>query len=219
MNWKKQLPVILALTFAGLASLTAYQFLNGRSNVSAAPTEPMTPVVVLKHDVAVGMKITQEDLDVEYWPKENVTNQFFTSTRPLVGRILRVSMIAKEPVTQAKLMGEEENVSMLIPAQMRGVTITVPRSKAMSQMLERGSMVDVLVMFDDGSGPPHTKVVAQAARVLSVYDRNDPLVPDHSTKFMEVTLLVSPREAEWLLIAANKGTMQIVLRNDRSRTV
>ena len=86
-------------------------------------------------------------------------------------------------------------------------------------MLERGSVVDVLVMFDDGSGPPTTKVVAQAARVFSVYDRNDPLVTDHSSKFMEVTLLVSPQNAEWLLIAANKGTMQIVLRNDRSRIV
>ncbi|MBI4116013.1 MAG: Flp pilus assembly protein CpaB [Candidatus Omnitrophica bacterium] len=214
-NWKRHLPLALATVFAILSSVSVYLYLNDREGVVHATPDSVVPVVVAKQDMALGMKLAEADLGVENWPKESVNDQFFASPKQLIGRTLRSSLIAGEPVTTPKLMQDGESISSLIPSDMRGVTITIPKSNTLARVLERGSIVDVIAMFDNGEASPTTKVVAQAVRVLSVYDRTDPTAPDKTTKFMEVTLMVTPNDAEWLLIAANKGVMQIVVRNER----
>ena len=215
-NARRYLPVVLAFVFATLSSVSVYQYLNGRERVSVAKVDPTIPVVVAKRDMTPGVRLTAEDLSVQNWPKEIMSERYFRSPKELVGRTLRTSVISEEPLTASKLMQEGENFASLIPPDMRGVTITVRRSEALTKLLERGSVVDVIALFDDGKNTPAPKVIAQAVRVLAIHDHADLLSTERGPRQMEVTLMVSPRDAEWIVMAMNKGVVELVLRNERN---
>ena len=212
---KKYLSVIVAFVFATLSSVSVYQYLNSREQVSLAKVDPAIPVVVAKRDLGSGVRLTAEDLATQNWPRESAAGQYFRSPRELVGRTLRTSVLAEEPLMDSKLISEGENFSSLIPPDMRGVTITVRKSEAMAKLLERGSLVDVIALLDDGKNNPVTKVIAQAVRVLALNNHGDLLNPEKGPRQMEVTLMVTPRDAEWIVMAMNKGVVELVLRNER----
>ena len=215
--WKKYLSLSLSLGFATLSSVSVYYYLNHRETVSNANTDSMVPVVVAKRNVPAGMKLTPADLAVQYWPrKEGAKDQYFGNPRELTGRNLKVDLITDEPLTPLKLLEVGENIASLIPPNMRAITISLRRSDAMAKILERGSIVDVIAMFDEGQAVPTTRVVAQAARVLMVHEGVDPLHQDRGHKNMEVTLMVTPSDAERLVIAINKGVVELVVRNVRN---
>lgn len=204
----------LALFFATLASTAVYQTLHSHSQGHAlAKAESTIPVVVAKRDLAVGKRLTREDLTVQSWPKEITSERYFRSPKDLLGRMLRSSVVSEEPFTPSKLLEEGENFSSLIPSHMRGVTLVVRRSDALVKLLERGSLVDVIGLFENSGGVTTTKVIAQAARVLAVHEKIDPLRADQTSKQMEVTLMVKPQDAERLVLAMNKGIVEIVIRN------
>src|SRR3989338_7773295 len=103
-TWKRYLPFAFAVLFAALSSLSAYQFLKDRGNVSHAATNGNTmPVVVAKNVIPLGKKLTEQDLKVLPWPRDVVPSESFSSVRPLVGRIVKNDIIEDEPILSAKL--------------------------------------------------------------------------------------------------------------------
>ena len=213
---KRYFPFLFALIFATLASFSMYQFLRDRGNVSQAALSTETiPVVVAKGPIAFGKKLTEEDLKTVPWPENSVPEQSFQSIDPLIGRVTRTYLVENEPVLSTKLISEGENFSSLIPPHMRGVTVTVGRSQALADILVRGTTVDVIAMYDNQVGPPTTKVIAQNVSVLAVHKGSPDIDPEREPKNMEVTLLVTPREAEWLVTATNKGVIQLAVRNSK----
>src|SRR5687768_1061999 len=163
-----------ALVFAVLSSISVSHYLQNRESVTLAKpaAEPTVSVVVAVNDMGMGMKITEADLEVHEWPKEAVSEQYFQSLKPVIGRTLRSSLIAGEPVADSKLLKEGENLSMLIPDGMRAVTVSIRRSKTLARVLERGSIVDVVAIIGDDSRM-NSKVIAQGARVLAVDNPTD----------------------------------------------
>ncbi len=216
-NLKRYFPLAFALLFATLASVSVYQYLKDKESVSIAKVDPTVPVVIAKHDLTMGTKISEEDLTVETWPKEIASDHFFHSPKLLIGRTLQANVMELEPIATSKLLGEGENLSKLIPPEMRGVTVPIPKSEGLTKLLERDSIVDVIAIFDNGEAAPSTKVVAQAAHVLAIHNRPEKLESAREPRQMEVTLVVTPREAEWLVVAMNKGTIQLVVRNAKKQ--
>jgi Flp pilus assembly protein CpaB len=84
-------------------------------------------------------------------------------------------------------------------------------------MIERGSLVDVLAILEKDD-TMNTKVIAQAVRVLAVDDRIAKMEVDKNedTTTMEVVLLVSPKDADWIVYSMNHGNIELVVRNDRA---
>ncbi|MBI4358328.1 MAG: Flp pilus assembly protein CpaB [Candidatus Omnitrophica bacterium] len=214
-TWKRYLPFAFAVLFAALSSLSAYQFLKDRGNVSHAATAGDTmPVVVAKVGIPLGKKLTEQDLKVLPWPRDAVPTESFSSVRPLVGRIVKSDIIEDEPVLSAKLIGDGENFSSLIPSNMRGVTVPVRYSRALKEILQRGTTVDVISMTEHEIGPPRTTVIAQKVRVLAVHGEGAGLGQDRDSRDMEVVLIVTPRQAGSLVTAMNHGVIQLAVRNE-----
>lgn len=226
---KRHVTLVVALVFAMFSTLTTYHFLKGRERegIVHAKTEQTIPVVVAKHDLAMGIKLSAEDLTVQNWPREIVTEQYFQHQKQLVGRTLRAPVVEEEPITSSKLLNEGENLSTLIPPDMRAVTVSIPRSTTLARVLERGSVVDVLAIFPSENSKMNSKVIAQAVRVLAVDNRQLSINEDKDAKdsksveprTMEVMLLVTPRDADWIVSARSQGTLDLVIRNDRAGRV
>ena len=222
---KRNIPLALALLFAVFSSFGVYNFLKSREGgVVHATVASTLPVVVAKHSLSVGIKLSADDLITQDWPGEIVTGQYFQNPKQLVGRVLRANIAADEPLTVAKVLKEGDNLSNLIPGNMRAVTVSIPRSATLARVLERGSFVDVISVFAGEERQMNSRVIAQAVRVLAVDDSMATInqkQPDTAKKpavpsTMEVMLLVTPRDADWIVYARNQGTIEIVMRNERT---
>ena len=221
ITWKRYFPLIFAVIFATLSSISVYHFLKDRGGIShAAPnTTEMTQVVVAKSGIALGERLTEDNLKAVPWPRDVVPSESFRSIQPLVGKVAKTNIIENEPILATKLMEDDENFSTLIPSHMRGVTVSVRRSQALADILKRGTKVDVISMYDNQVGPPTTKVIAQNVSVLAVHRGPAGFNADQDPKTMEVTLIATPREAEWLVTAMNKGVIQLAVRNAQDEAV
>jgi pilus assembly protein CpaB len=151
------------------------------------------------------------------WPTNLPLEGTFTKTDAVVNRILLTPLPAKEPIREPLLAGEGAAIGLTakIPAGMRAVAVMTNEMNNVSGFLFPGSHVDVLVTFrnDVGDKDPMTTTVLQDIEVLSTGER---LQPDPSGKPQNVkvvTLLMSPEDAQKLMLASNQGTVQFVLRN------
>ena len=216
MVWKRYFPLAFAVVFAMLSSVSVYQFLRNKDGISHATMAMTLPVVITKNDIGIGEKIKEHDLGVASWSEKSVPTDSFRSMRPIVGRTVKSNIVANEPIVESKLLPEGENFSSLIPEGMRAITVPVKHSEGLAQILERGTLVDVvsLVTFAN-TGITTARVIVQKARVLSVYkgtietDRRG----EEKSSGMEVTLIATPQEAQWVIAAINQGGVDLIVRN------
>lgn len=220
MILKRYFPLLFAVIFATLSSVSVYHFMKDRGGIShAAPSVETLPVVVAKSPIALGERLTEENLKVVPWPRDAVPKESFQSIQPVIGRVAKTNLIENEPILTTKMMDDQENFSTLIPSNMRAVTVSVRRSQALQEILRRGTKVDVISIYENDIGPTTTKVIAQNVSVLAVHRGTPGLSQDQDPKMMEVTLIATPREAERLVAAMNKGVIQLAVRNAQDESV
>jgi len=111
-------------------------------------------------------------------------------------------------------------LSAVIPEGYRAMTVKVDDVVGVSGFVMPGSYVDVVAVIvpttrqgTEGQGPiskivlQHIKVLASGAKIDSPENQREP------TAVKAVTLQVTPEEAEKLVLAANEGKLQLVMRN------
>ena len=82
-----------------------------------------------------------------------------------------------------------------------------------------GSHVDVLVTFrNDGVPTPATQIVLQDVEVLTVGQKLQPDPQGKPETVNVVTLLLTPEDAQKLVLASAHGSIQFVLRNGADHT-
>ena len=218
--WKRYFPLAFAIVFAGLSSVSVFHFLKNREGVSRAEPIGMPSVVIAKNPIAMGEKITEKDLGLTQWPDPAAPERSFRTTHSVVGRTCKLDISANEPVLATQLLEEGENLASLIPPGMRAITVPVKYSETLAQILDKGSLVDVLAlyMFQD-TGVITAGVVVEKARVISV--RKDGASAQNSLKpeqrggpMMDVMVLVTPEEARGIVAAMGQGDIQLAVRNE-----
>lgn len=173
-------------------------------------------VVATAVPVEAGTVLTAEQLVLVEWPTNLPLEGSFEKPDVLVGRIVLTPLPAKEPIREQLLAGPGAAIGLTakIPDGMRAVAVVTNEVNNVSGFLFPGSHVDVLLTFRPNNGQEQlTTTVLQNVEVLSTGER---LQPDPSGKPQNVkvvTLLMSPEDAQKLLLASNSGTVQFVLRN------
>ena len=219
-TWKRYVPISFAIVFAVISSVGVYHFLKDRAGVSVAATPQMTmiPVVVAKNPIGIGNQIAEHDLEITSWPQEAVPEASFSSVKLVAGKTSRINIMANEPVLESKLLASGENFSSLIPQGLRAITVSIKRSDALAQILERGGTVDVLSLFTfNGTKIITAETIVEKARVISVYKGSvtkSTSGRSQEPEQMEVTLIVTPSEAKRIVAATSQGGIDLVVRND-----
>ncbi len=219
-TWKRYIPISFAVVFAVISSVGVYHFLKDRSGVSqaAVPQVTMVPVVVAKNPIGIGEKVAEQNLEIASWPGEAVPENSFRSAKTIAGRTSRINISANEPLVESKLLADGENFSSLIPQGLRAITVSIKRSDALAQILERGGSVDVLSLFTfNGTKVITAETIVEKARVINVYKGSvtkSTSGRSQEPEQMEVTLIVTPNEAKRIVAATNQGGIDLVVRND-----
>ena len=187
-----------------------------------APGASAGRIVVARADVDIGQRLAPEMFKLVDWPADSVPKGAFTDPAALGGRVLKSSLLAGEPISEARLApaGTLGGLSAMIAEGKRAITVRVNDVVGVAGFTLPGNYVDIIVstetMLDPNAARAReqsiSKIVLERILVLAVAqevsrDETKPKVVN------AVTLEVTPAEAEKLDLARSVGTLSLALRN------
>lgn len=216
---KPLIPITLGVVFAAVAAFMTLGYLKQASNKPAAPTFETASVVVATTAISRGDIVGTEAVKIVQWPKGAVPQGSFSSLEQAIGTVARTPIFENDPLTSHKVVdaGSKSVLAMLIPDGRRAISIKVNEVTGIAGFVAPSSRVDVLVTVPEkDENPARTRIVLQDIEVLAIAQaveqrENKPVVVN------TVTLNVLPNEAEALTLAANEGSLQLTLRNDKDQ--
>ena len=199
-----------------VVSLVVSYFLYNRiKRQFAASTQPIKIVAAAKA-VDPGATISADSLTLIDWPVNFPVEGSFKNTQDVVGRVAMFPIAPNSPIRESLLAAPGAvGLTTKIPDGKRAVAMETNDVTNVSGFLFPGCHVDVLVTFrpENGSQQDLTATVLQNVEVLSTGERLRPDASGKPEKVRQVTVLLTPDDAQKLVLAANKGTVQFVLRN------
>lgn len=176
-------------------------------------------LVVPSKVVQEGMRLGQTELEIIYWPRNEVPQGAIRDINEAKNLWTRVSLPARQPILR-------ENVSMspvgtglarLVPVGSRAVTIDVDRTSGIEGWITPGAHVDVLLTHrDPENGATVTRTAVQDAIVISFQGSTEKASDSEPGKILSdftVTLAVSREDALKIPTAKALGRMTLTLRN------
>lgn len=214
------LVLLLALVSGVVAGFAALSYLRQQSRPLMAAETPKGKLVVAGKDLPLGTVLKPEDLRLIDWPGGAVPAGFAATAEEVVGRGLITPLAANEPVLKTKLASKEAGggLSITIPEGMRAVSVKVDEVIGVAGFVLPGTKVDVMVTVqppeENGSQrQPITKLVLQNVQALASGQTIQRDADGKPQTVTAITLMVSPEDAEKLVLAANEGRIQLALRN------
>src|SRR3989454_3029812 len=184
----------------------------------APPPRDLITVAAAAHDLAIGKRIQADDLKLVTLDRKDLPRGVFLKTAEVVDRAVAVPIIAGEIVLNGKLAakGSGEGLTALIAPGMRAVSVQVNEISGVSGFIQPGTRVDVLFTRVFSNGDAATTTILQNAKVIAYGRQLDPaakLDPRDTSRPTVATLLVTQEQAQKLVLAGQRGRIQLVLRN------
>lgn len=205
----------VSLVFALVVTSIFYQM-----TTSAGPKKPevtdLSDMVVAARPLPVGMTVKADDVKVVKVAKNAFPKGAYSKPEDVLDRPVVSNILHDEPILEGRLAqrGSGFGLSPIIPVGMRAVTLRVNDVVGVAGFVVPGMRVDVLITGQPpGSAARVTRTVLQNILVLSAGATMQTDPSGKPVNAPNVTLLVTPPQAEMLTLAGNEGRIQLVLRN------
>lgn len=219
---RRFLLILLCASLLGLlASVLVYRVV---SQIALAGGGQYEQIVVAAANLSLAETVTNQHVKLVPWPKASVPEGAVRKLQDAEGRVVRGSILAGEPLIDAKLAPELSGkggiMPMLVPEGQRGVTIKLDEAVREGGFLLPSSRVDVLVSMPKAPGSQEkiAKVILQDVTVLAagqIVELRDNKPVTNTT----VTLALTPQQTERLAVAQAEGKLMLVQRNLRDTQV
>ena len=205
------------LTFAlgcGLvAALGVLQYMRG---LSKPETVEYLGVVVAREQIDINTALGPENLELVEWPRARVPAGAVTDLNQLDDRYARIRLYPGEVILPGKVMDSQDaSGSVRVPRGYRVISVRSDAQTAVSNLLEPGDLVDVIAVLGSRSrNTGFARTIMTAVRVFAV-NREMSRSPDGSDRgenVRTVSLLVTPEQAEDLMMASEWGEVRLALR-------
>jgi len=208
--------VLVAFAVAWLSAL-ALSWWVYRTN-SAPQKRDVVSIVVATKDLPVGKRVDKTDVKLATVDRVNLPKGAFLKTADVVDRAISVTMTTNEPILAGKLAakGSGEGLTALIEPGTRAISVQVNEISGVSGFIQPGTRVDVLFTRQFSNGDAATTTLLQNVKVLAYGKQLEApakLDPKDTSKPTVATLLVSQEQAQKLVLAMQRGKIQLVLRN------
>jgi pilus assembly protein CpaB len=194
------------------------------SQVARANDDHSDRIVVAAANIGLAETITRQHVKLVPWPKAAVPPGAVRSLEEAEGRVVRGSIVAGEPLMEAKLApqlsGKGGIMPMLVPEGQRGVTIKLDDATRDSGFVLPNSRVDVLVSMPKAPGANEkiAKVILQDVTVLAAGQTVE-MKDNKPVTNTTVTMALTPQQTERLAVAQAEGKLMLVQRNLRDTDV
>ena len=218
----------LAVIFGTLAVMLSHSWLQSqleseRSNIPKTVDAPkMSTIVVAKVPLRFGSEVSANVVKEIPWPQRELPPGAFKTVGALTSgekRFVLTPIEPNEPVFEPKITGPGNRaaLSAIIEGDMRAVTVRVNDVLGVAGFVLPGDRVDILLTKQTKDGGDTTDIILQGKRVLAIDQLADERA-DAPSVAKAVTLEVRTHEAQKVALAANVGTLSLMLRpkgNDR----
>ena len=226
---KKFLPIIAAIVLGFFAVIAVQRYI---SSIKQEYAEKSVAIAVARYAIEVNTIITEDMISVLKVDKRGKTPDQVTlsEARSILNRAVKKSMLPNEPFQWSQI-GEEvpkEMLSQKIEKGSRALTIGVAGTSAVMDMIHPGDQVDLIGTFDIPKVETRTVplpdgkvgkvevtikeeasfVLLQNVTVLAVGQRYDKEATGGN-----LTVIVSPEEAIYLIFSTQHGAITCLLRN------
>jgi pilus assembly protein CpaB len=209
----------LAIVFAVVAAGLVYNYLQKQEQIKSGAYQT---IVVAAMEIPIGSKINETMVKTTPWPKESIPPGTATDPKALsaAGRITIKGIPAGEPISEDKLapVGGAAGAGFMtyvVPPGHRAVTVAVNEVAGVAGFITPGNKVDVVLTTPLPNNPNETisKIVLQDVPVLATGQIAQEQKDGKPIVVPTVTLDLTPEDSENLVLAANKGPLQLLLRN------
>ena len=209
--------IIAALLLSGIVTYGLYQYLEVQKRKSEEQNSGYKQVLLAKVHLPIGTRIEATNLRQVPWPNKLLPEGYFSDVEELVGRVIKVEAFPGDVIIESKLapVGSEGGFSSIIPPGMRALTVEVNTFVGVGGFILPNTRVDVLVTVPSYTDKEEasTRIILENIKVLAV-DQTFQRKGDDPVTVQTVTLLVTPEQAEKLVLASTEGKLQLTLRND-----
>ncbi len=228
MRTRSVVLLLVALGCGLIASVGITQAISRRGASSGSGTVETTEIFIALEDIAMGDPITPQVLKLEEWPKDKVPNGAFSKLEDLEGRRPKTKIYAGSPILESYLLGKGESVvdpTEHIPPGFRVVSVKVDEVIGAGRLIRPGDRVDLLVFMQKnpakGIMETGTRTILQDLKVFAVGSQFDlaETEGEESLVARTVSLLVTPEQAEIVMLATELGSIRLVLRSPDDKDV
>lgn len=228
--------VIFALGAAASTALFARNWIDAQKAQPAAAEQikqaPTTAVLVAAIDLSAGAFIREKHFKWQPWPKDGLAEGYVVragsddkaeaSRKSLIGAVVRASINAGEPLTPKRVVqpGDRGFLAAVLSPGTRAVSVPVNATTGISGFVFPGDKVDLILTVkfntDDARGKKRTRYVSKtllaAIRVIAI-DQKTEQTDGKVKPVKNVTLEVSPKEAEKIAIGLHMGAISLSLQS------
>ncbi len=208
--------VLLAIAACcGLVAMLGIQQVLSGSNEGP----PMAKVLVARADINPGVPLDETLVGFKALPVEAIPPGAVTKKEDFDQRALKEHAYPGQVILLASL-GEKGQfgATINIPEGMRLATVPVDATMTHSGMMKPGDRVDV--RLTDKTTKPKIGTVSRTKTLLEFIEvyatdslRAGGTTPDGEVQAKNVSLLVTPKQANLLQLATSKGPLHLTLRN------
>ncbi len=208
--------LLIGILALGVGALVSYMVYTTLRRTVATVKQANTQVVVAAVDLQLGTKLEDKDLNVIRLPGTDLPQGYYQNKADILGRGVVVPIAKGEFILPSKLAAENAGAGLpsLIPPGMRAVSVRVNEVVAVAGFVTPGTRVDVLLTGNTPGVPDAlTTTVLENVEVLAAGQKLQRSAQGEPQSVPVITLLVSPEDAQKLIMASNEGRIQLSLRN------
>lgn len=214
MNKNVAVFILLSIGFGLGAVYLAKNWLD--DNQPGELQEGLAKVVVINAPLVTGSIIEKKHLTIASLPESMVPKGALTNIDEASGMVVKHKLFAGDILHTGRIAkkGEGSSLASLIGLNMRAVSIRVNDVVGVAGFILPGNRVDILLTSSD----KQTEVVLSNIKILAVDQRasNDENKPQI---VRAVTLEVDLEQAEALMTAKSRGSIQLALRNPKDESL
>jgi len=206
--------ILISLLLAGAAAWVANGWIVSRTNATSEVKPGTVPVLAAAMDIPFGTKVEPRHVTLIQMLVGTEPPGAFHDVSSAVGKVSRAGLLKGEVLLGERFAesGEGSALASVVGQHLRAVTLRVDDVVGVAGFLLPGNRVDVVSAYKEGNQETRSETVLQNVRVLAVdqtasTNKNDPVV------VRAVTVEVTPEDAEALIRARQRGSLQITLRN------
>jgi pilus assembly protein CpaB len=206
--------ITIALGCGLVAALGVLQYMKELPRTQAVE---IRNVVAASSEIDINAPFSADNLTLIEWPGSRVPPGAISDLEQLEGKYARIRLYPGEVILPGKVMDSDDaSGSVRVPLGYRVVSVKSDAQTAVSNLLEPGDRVDVIVVLGQRARTTAiAKTILTAVRVFAVnreMSRNSD-GSDRTDTARTVSLLVTPDQAEKLMMAGELGEIRLALRS------
>ncbi|MGB7343170.1 MAG: Flp pilus assembly protein CpaB [Pirellulaceae bacterium] len=203
----KSLFLLLACVCGTVAALGVSQWMQANSGSGAAET---IEIFVTAQAIGEQEEITADKIRLEHWPADRVPTGATADLAVLEGRFAKQMFLAGEPVLEAKLLNEKNDI--VVPKGFRVVSMKADQDSGIANLVKQGERVDVDVYFTKSEMFPETKTMTILAGVkvfaIDGKTKHDP-EEVRARSARTISLLIRKADHEAWMLAQRNGEVSL----------